>query len=433
MILKYLIFLRSPLLVLLLWSSTVNAKLPELLLPEAGLQPDQLALVINTRDVLSWRIAEYYRKRHGIPPRNMIHIAFDPDALTIHPGEFAVMKKVLDAKTPPSIQAYLLTWAQPWRVGCMSITSAFALGFDVKYCASDCRPTALSEYARSSSRQPWTDLGVRPSMMLAAEDFAQARALINRGVLSKGWFFKGPIKAPAAYLVATPDKRRSVRKVYFPRIQAELGQRIEVHIEDTEGIQGVDDILFYFTGDRYVKGLYDNHYLPGAVADHLTSSGGQLTRSAQMSAIEWLKAGATGSYGTVVEPCNFLQKFPNPQRLMAAYLSGQTLMEAYWKSVAMPGQGVFIGDPLAAPFQGYRMVEAAGQIQVYTAQLAPGNYRLLASESPEGPFHIASGSIEIGRGLQTFVLRPPYARFYKLEPALNLELAPQDFAFPQAP
>jgi hypothetical protein len=27
------------------------------------------------------------------------------------------------------------------------------------------------------------------------------------------------------------------------------------------------------------------------------------------------------------------------------------VLEAYWKSVAMPGQGVFVGEPLAAPFR----------------------------------------------------------------------------------
>ena len=70
-----------------------------------------------------------------------------------------------------------------------------------------------------------------------------------------------------------------------------------------------------------------------------------------MSALRWLEAGATGSYGAVVEPCNFPQKFPNPVIAIGRYLQGETLIEAYWKSVAMPGQGVFIGEPLASPFR----------------------------------------------------------------------------------
>jgi len=49
--------------------------------------------------------------------------------------------------------------------------------------------------------------------------------------------------------------------------------------------------------------------MPGAIADHLTSSGGQLFNGAQMSVLDWIDAGITGTYGAVVEPCNFLQKF----------------------------------------------------------------------------------------------------------------------------
>jgi len=76
-----------------------------------------------------------------------------------------------------------------------------------------------------------------------------------------------------------------------------------------------------------------------------------LTDSSQMSALRWLEAGATRSYGAVVEPCNLPQKFPDPVVVSEAYLQGETLIEAYWKSVAMPGQGIFIGGPLAAPFR----------------------------------------------------------------------------------
>jgi len=69
-----------------------------------------------------------------------------------------------------------------------------------------------------------------------------------------------------------------------------------------------------------------------------------------MSALRWLEAGATASYGTVVEPCNFPQKFPDPGVAMRHYLDGDTAVEAYWKSVVWPGQGLFIGEPLARPY-----------------------------------------------------------------------------------
>ncbi len=35
---------------------------------------------------------------------------------------------------------------------------------------------------------------------------------------------------------------------------------------------------------------------------------------------------------------------------MRYYIRGNSLIEAYWKSVAWPGQGIFVGEPLAKPF-----------------------------------------------------------------------------------
>jgi uncharacterized protein (TIGR03790 family) len=91
-------------------------------------------------------------------------------------------------------------------------------------------------------------------------------------------------------------------------------------------------------------------FRPGAAADHLTSVGGVLEGGAQMSALEWLRQGATASYGSVSEPCSHPGKFPSPAIFLDHYLHGDTLLEAYWKSVEMPGQGLFIGEPLARPY-----------------------------------------------------------------------------------
>jgi hypothetical protein len=34
------------------------------------------------------------------------------------------------------------------------------------------------------------------------------------------------------------------------------------------------------------------------------------------------------------------------------YTDGESLIEAYWKSVAWPGQGLFVGEPMASPYAG---------------------------------------------------------------------------------
>ncbi len=110
------------------------------------------------------------------------------------------------------------------------------------------------------------------------------------------------------------------------------------------------DIIAYFTGVARVEELSKLRFHPGAAADHLTSTGGVLEGGKQMSALEWLRQGATASYGSVSEPCNRVGKFPSPAVFLDHYLHGETLLEAYWKSVEMPGQGLFVGEPLARPY-----------------------------------------------------------------------------------
>ena len=60
--------------------------------------------------------------------------------------------------------------------------------------------------------------------------------------------------------------------------------RLHVRQLREDALRDKKDVLFYFTGELRVEGLDTLRFLPGAVADHLTSSGGKLTDSRQMSA-----------------------------------------------------------------------------------------------------------------------------------------------------
>jgi len=182
-------------------------------------------------------------------------------------------------------------------------------------------------------------------MLLAASNEAAGRSLINRGALADGSAPHGNF-----YLLSTSDYKRNSRLPQFKRAVQLSRSNLRVVLLHQDRLEGAPDVLGYFTGLAFVPAIATNHYLPGAIADHLTSLGGQLTDSPQMSALRWLEAGATASYGTVVEPCNFPAKFPDPGLVLSYYRRGDTLIEAYWRSVAMPGQGVFIGEPLARPW-----------------------------------------------------------------------------------
>jgi uncharacterized protein (TIGR03790 family) len=314
----------------------------------AALDARQLAVVINTRDPLSVQIGEYYAARRAILFQNILRVEFNPQA-SLAPGEFAEIRKRVDAQAGATVQAYALAWALPYRVGCMSITAAFAFGYDPAYCEPGCKPTLASRYFNSPSRRPHGDLGVRPAMALAAKSFEEAKALIERGVAADGTRPPG-----TAYLVSTADPHRNVRSPFFRQAERVAKGRLALRRIAQDRLTHRTDVLFYLTGAAHVGGLETLRFRPGAIADHLTSAGGVLDADAggQMTVLRWLEAGATGSYGTVVEPCNLPQKFPHPAILIGRYLQGETLIEAYWKSVRMPGQGLFVGEPLAAPFRG---------------------------------------------------------------------------------
>ena len=133
-------------------------------------------------------------------------------------------------------------------------------------------------------------------------------------------------------------------------------------------------MLFYLTGLADVPQIATNTYLPGAIADHLTSYGGYIpqTMFGQMNIVRWLEAGATASYGTAFESCNYTNKFPNALTLLPHYFRGETVIEAYWKSVEWPGEGVFVGEPLARPWGDAIITWEPPTLTIETYQLVPG-------------------------------------------------------------
>lgn len=311
-----------------------------------ALDARELAVIVNARDPLSVEIGDAYAAARKLPAKNLIEIEFEASGPVLPESEFARIKQIVDAAADPAIQAFATTWAAPYRVDCMSVTSAFAFGFNRAYCATGCKPTAMSPLFNVSTRAPYTDFGIRPTMAIAARTGQDARRLIAHGLAADGSMPDG-----TAYFLSTSDEARNTRHFLYPLAARIAHRRISAEHLHADALTARSDVLFYFTGAKFVAGLDSLGFRPGAIADHLTSYGGRLTDSPQMSALAWLEAGATASYGTVVEPCNFPQKFPNPALVVERYLDGASALEAYWASVMMPGQGVFIGEPLAAPFR----------------------------------------------------------------------------------
>jgi hypothetical protein len=106
---------------------------------------------------------------------------------------------------------------------------------------------------------------------------------------------------------------------------------------------------------------------------------------------------------------------------MAHYLNGEALVEAYWKSVLMPGQGVFVGDPLARPFGGVRVSRTKTGTDVATRAIPPGDYLLEASRSSVGPFQTIRAVRVGGFGVRHLTLPAGDTRYFRVRPLAAAE------------
>src|SRR5262249_26499924 len=162
-----------------------------------------------------------------------------------------------------------------------------------------------------------------------------------QGVNSDGSFPSNLI-----YLLKTTDMARNVRFIEFDNAIFDSQTRGDDSIVRLE----TDSTSFPSSGGMQT-GLWSfslptNSFASGALGDTLTSfAGGLFENQGQTTLFEFLRAGATASYGTVVEPCNYLEKFPDP--LVYFYQHrGFSVAEAYYQSVRNPYQGLFVGEPL---------------------------------------------------------------------------------------
>ncbi len=397
---------------------------PTVRLPKTSITPAELGLLVNDQDPQSVELGAYYAAQRGIPAENVVTVSFPATGGDNLPAaELMTLKAQIDAATPDAVQAFAVTWTYPTRVDCMSLTSALAFGFDLAYCNTTgmgCGPTEPSPYFDSDSVAPFTDHGIRPAMVLAGATVDSAKALVDRGVAADDTFPTGD-----GFFVRTTDVARSVRWQSFTDtvdLFAHPTGLALTYLDNSAGggldyIEDETEVLFYFTGLTAVPAIDTLGYRPGAVADHLTSFGGAIPAGSQMSVLAWLEAGATASFGTVREPCNYTQKFPNTEVLVPQYFRGATVIEAYWKSVRWPGEGLFVGEPLARPWGASttEFDEATRTLTITTTLLDPSkSYELRAADSEDGPYTPVVSVFATVHERATITLADATARFYEL-------------------
>jgi hypothetical protein len=156
---------------------------------------------------------------------------------------------------------------------------------------------------------------------------------LERAAAADGTKPKGTI-----YLMTNGDVRTTTRSGPFPAIVKEL-TTLGVKAEIASGTlpQRKRDVAGLMTGTpSFDWATSGSTILPGAICENLTSFGGIFTPSAGQTPLsDFLRAGAAGSSGTVVEPYSIQAKFPHPS-IHVHYCRGASLVEAFYQSVSAP-------------------------------------------------------------------------------------------------
>jgi hypothetical protein len=359
--------------------------------------PHQVLLLVNSQSQASLKVANNFAEARGIPKINMVYLNIPESAYggtaTITPEEFTklIWEPANAAAKKRGIEDHILAWVYsvdfPIRVKTdpsdrkqMSVGGltflrnkpvALNLVEEGKYFsklfAGPNERLKLSLSALSLGMQKnglgkgttvppevaYLQLGLRdrmplPSMMLGyigekGTDVDTVLKTIERGKAADYHGRRGGI-----YFITSNDIRSKCReRQFFPAAQ-ELAKRGIGSTISTNFPAGAKNVMGLMMGAETVDPSAIKSFVPGAMAEHLTSWSAEFQKR-QTKMTDWLKAGATASAGSVVEPYSNPNKFPSA-RFFVHYTAGCTMLEAFYQSIACPLQILLLGDPMAKPY-----------------------------------------------------------------------------------
>lgn len=185
----------------------------------------------------------------------------------------------------------------------------------------------------------------------------EAIAYLQRSAAADGTRPPGTV-----YFSKTADVRSKTRTDGFaPAIEELKKLGVKAAVVATPLPMGRPDVAGAMIGVAdYSWASSKSKILPGAICENFTSFGGIMAEgSPQTPLSEFLRYGAAGSSGTIVEPMALAEKFPWPM-LHVHYARGCSLAEAYYQSVFAPAQLLIVGDPLCQPWASVPAVQADG-------------------------------------------------------------------------
>jgi uncharacterized protein (TIGR03790 family) len=347
-------------------------------------------VVVNQNSTNSVELGNYFCEKRGVPPQNLLRISWPGANTSWAYSDFTnyllnpILGLITSQQLTNQIDYVVLSMDIPFEVtqtgassGDNTTTAALFYGFKpdlpapfdyTPYGAASCNlpfastnSYAVSEGAFRQSKPSTATTNSFLAVMITASSLAQAKGIIDQGVASDN-----TLPTQTVILGHSSDPVRDIR--YFPLESmtvsgpATIPDTYDGAIFNTQ-LRGnysmiqtnMDPPLTFSNALGYENGHYQftitpNAFVPGAMADSLTSYGGKIFGpNDHTTLLALINAGASGAYGTVIEPCNYMEKFPSPQNYFFQS-RGFSLAECYYQSVTNPYQGLVVGEPLAAPF-----------------------------------------------------------------------------------
>jgi hypothetical protein len=317
--------------------------------PTAGelpLKPSDVVVVVNANDPASRAIADHYKATWGVTREVVLNLG---SGQSISTTAFNTERNKLTA-VPAA--AFALCFTVPTRVNeNNSITSAVSHGYTT--------PT-------STAAAPGYG---KPSAAVKRAVLVYSIEVINRGKAATGTKPQGTIYTVLANDGGGTAPRGDARAPQVigaagDRIRALLPMNVKLVVQDNRKgcpgecpgneLVGKSDVLAYFGSMYKIAQWGTNTILPGAYADNLTSTSGNLPTGQGQTPITAFLPSATS--GTVAEPwasssTNTARQFMRVDTFSVAYFGqGQSFAQAAYRAVERPWRLLIIGDPLCAPY-----------------------------------------------------------------------------------
>lgn len=373
---------------------------------QAGLGPESIFLVVNRASWASMTIANHYVQLRQLAPSNVYYLDWSGGTDSVDVEQFRsqilgpILREIERRGLADQIDAIVYSSDFPYQVDLAgdlgsqkppqqlspyaSITSATFLWQLVMSKNPNVINLRNNQYVRSvGSRvvtppsqgfRSWYGWGPNGeliegggihymlSMMLGVtsgrgNSVPEVIGYLRRSAKADATHPKGTI-----YYCVSGDVRTKTRSGGFAEAIDDLAKLgVEAQIVNGNLPGGKHDVAGLMAGlESFNWASTQSKILPGAICEHLTSFGGTMAESGgQTPFTEFLRYGAAGSSGTVVEPYAMQDKFPLPA-VQVHYARGCALAEAFYQSVFGPYQLLIVGDPLCQPWANIPKVKIEG-------------------------------------------------------------------------